>query len=245
MEKNGRTTIRTIPLCLAILAGIAGCLFIASAGGGPPALRFVLKPLATALILAIPLVAAGAAPGPYRRLVALGLAFSLIGDVLLLFPAGFPWGLASFLGAHIAYLLAFRSRGGFRFTPWLFAIYAAIAVSLLALIAPRAGPLAVPVAVYGLALGAMAWQAAEAWRNVRDRSALLAMIGAALFLVSDAALAFNRFRSPLPLRDLLVMGTYWPAQLLIAWSAIASGSGETIPSNRGSRESAGASRGPH
>jgi uncharacterized membrane protein YhhN len=236
---------RKIPLCLATLACIAGCLFIATAGGGPPALRFVLKPLATALILAIPLVSAGAAPRPYRRLVALGLLFSLIGDVLLLFPSGFLWGLASFLGAHVAYLLAFRSRGGFRFTPWLFAIYAALAVSLLALIAPRAGALAVPVAVYGIALGAMAWQAAEVWRSARDRSALLAMLGAILFLASDAALAFNRFRSPLPFRDLLVMGTYWPAQILIAWSVIAVGSGGGVPSPRGSRESAGALQGPY
>jgi uncharacterized membrane protein YhhN len=53
---------------------------------------------------------------------------------------------------------------------------------------------------------------------MRDRSALLAMLGAILFLASDAALAIDRFRSPLPSRDLIVMGIYWPAQLLIALS---------------------------
>ena len=37
-----------------------------------------------------------------------------------------------------------------------------------------------------------------------------------LFLCSDALLAFNRFHSPLPAAGLLVLGTYWAAQWLIA-----------------------------
>ena len=64
----------------------------------------------------------------------------------------------------------------------------------------------------------MGWQAAELWWSVRDTAALLAMLGAILFLVSDSILALDKFRSPLPLRDLLVMSTYYAAQLLIVWS---------------------------
>jgi uncharacterized membrane protein YhhN len=36
--------------------------------------------------------------------------------------------------------------------------------------------------------------------------------------VSDAALAINRFRRPLPAAQALVLGTYFPGQLLIASS---------------------------
>ena len=45
--------------------------------------------------------------------------------------------------------------------------------------------------------------------GVRDTAALLAMIGAILFLASDSILALDKFRSPLPQRDLLIMSTYY------------------------------------
>ena len=72
--------------------------------------------------------------------------------------------------------------------------------------------------IYALVLGVMGWQAAEQWWLLRDGSALLAMVGALLFMLSDAALALNKFRAPTPHRDLIVMTTYYGALLLIAWS---------------------------
>jgi uncharacterized membrane protein YhhN len=47
---------------------------------------------------------------------------------------------------------------------------------------------------------------------------LLAMIGAILFILSDTTLALNKFRAPVPQRDLIIMSTYYSAQFLIAWS---------------------------
>jgi hypothetical protein len=50
-------------------------------------------------------------------------------------------------------------------------------------------------------------------------------VGAVLFLISDAILAANRFKTPIPGRDYLVWGTYYFGQMLIAlayvtqWSA--------------------------
>jgi alkenylglycerophosphocholine/alkenylglycerophosphoethanolamine hydrolase len=50
---------------------------------------------------------------------------------------------------------------------------------------------------------------------------LLVGSGAILFYVSDAALTWDRFIRPLPLRQVIVMGTYFTAQycfaLSVAW----------------------------
>ena len=50
----------------------------------------------------------------------------------------------------------------------------------------------------------------------------LAAVGAVLFYVSDASLALNRFRQPIPHGALLAMGVYWLGQLGIAIAAAAS-----------------------
>lgn len=47
---------------------------------------------------------------------------------------------------------------------------------------------------------------------------LLAAAGATLFMVSDAVLALNRFRTPFRLAQAAIMSTYVAAQLLIALS---------------------------
>jgi uncharacterized membrane protein YhhN len=39
-----------------------------------------------------------------------------------------------------------------------------------------------------------------------------------LFILSDSTLALNKFRSPIPQSSVIVMSTYWAAQLLLAWS---------------------------
>ena len=103
-------------------------------------------------------------------------------------------------------------------TLWLLALYGMYTGALLYLLWPHVGDLRVPVFIYGLVLMVMGWQAAEQWWALRDTSALLAMVGAALFMISDSALALNRFRGGIPQPDLIIMSTYYGAQLLIAWS---------------------------
>jgi uncharacterized membrane protein YhhN len=45
-----------------------------------------------------------------------------------------------------------------------------------------------------------------------------AAIGAALFVASDSLLAVNRFSARIPNEQVWIMGTYVPAQVLIALS---------------------------
>jgi uncharacterized membrane protein YhhN len=65
----------------------------------------------------------------------------------------------------------------------------------------------------------MIWQALGQYLQTKDRRALLALIGAALFVVSDTFLAVNRFGTPIELARLYTLGTYYLAQWLFAMSA--------------------------
>ena len=53
-----------------------------------------------------------------------------------------------------------------------------------------------------------------------DVRAMLAAIGAALFVVSDSFLAYDRFRQKFRAARIIVLSTYWAAQWLIAYSVI-------------------------
>jgi uncharacterized membrane protein YhhN len=107
---------------------------------------------------------------------------------------------------------------GFHFTWWLALPYVLYGFFMLYLLWPHVGDLRIPVIVYAAVLMIMGWQAAEQWWQVRDTSMLLAMVGAILFILSDTTLALNKFRAPVPQRDLIIMSTYYSAQFLIAWS---------------------------
>jgi len=175
---------------------------------------YLFKPLTTGLILAFASLSGDPA---YRWLVCAGLVFSLFGDVFLMLPRDrFVAGLVSFLVAHLLYVAAFR-QGGVGFT-WMLALPCALyAALLLRVLLPRVGTLKLPVLVYALALMAMAWTAAE-----RAAAGLpgggLATAGATLFVVSDSALAINRFVQPFRGAQALVLSTYFLAQTLIALS---------------------------
>ena len=156
----------------------------------------------------------------YRWLVIVGLLCSLAGDVFLMLPGEryFIFGLAAFLLAHLFYIAAWRSRGDFGFTWWLALLYVAYMVTLLYLLWPHIDATRIPVIVYAAVLMVMGWQAAELWLTWRDWSALAAMLGAVLFMLSDSTLAVNKFGTPMAQSSVIVMSTDWAAQLLIAGS---------------------------
>jgi uncharacterized membrane protein YhhN len=216
---------RTLLLALATAASAALAIAAAPWALNLPALAFVFKPLATLLIIAHAWPRGNDMPQPRRWIVA-GLVLSLAGDVALLWPQqGFLPGLVSFLLAHLAYLRAFTHEQ--RFAAWwpAFAAYAVVAGGVLALLWPGVpAGLRVPVALYVMALASMAAQAAVLWHALRGtpghgRARLLAL-GGALFVLSDALLATNKFAGPLPLASLWILASYWTAQWCIAsWLA--------------------------
>lgn len=206
-------------LALTFAAILSGVAFIWAANAGAPTLRYLFKPLTTVLILLLALILPDPVAPWYRALVVLGMLFSLGGDIFLMLPRdAFVWGLASFLVAHLFYIAAYLSRGGFRANWLLLAPFVLYGAGLLALLLPHAGAVRVPVILYAVVLMAMGWQAAALWWALRDTAALLAMAGALLFIASDSILALDKFRAPIPQHNLLIMSTYYGALLLIAWS---------------------------
>ena len=83
-----------------------------------------------------------------------------------------------------------------------------------------AGSLRIPVVLYAGALLAMAAQVASRAASRRNAAAILAAVGAGLFVVSDSVLAFQRFRHPLASGHVMVLGTYFAAQGGIAISVV-------------------------
>jgi len=149
-------------------------------------------------------------PRPVRRALALGG----LGDIALLGEGSgaFTAGLGAFLAGHAAWLMALRpeAAGGLRRRPLLGVSYVAAWAGLNAYLWPRTGKDRLPVLIYSSALLATALAAADT--NEPDVTA-----GGALFLVSDALLALERFADVhLPAHEAVVMATYTSGQALLA-----------------------------
>lgn len=187
---------------------------------GRRALVYVCKPLTTALILALAAMLPADPSSRYRTAILVGLLCSLAGDVFLMLPADrFIAGVAAFLAAHLAYLAAFTSEVAFAASPMAFAAVAAVVVAILiALWRHLPSPMRVPLVVYAVVLGAMAAQAISQVVVLGLPAAFAGAVGAGLFVASDTVLVTNRFARPFRLAPLVVLGTYYAAQFLIAVS---------------------------
>jgi uncharacterized membrane protein YhhN len=182
-------------------------------------LCFVSKPIP---IIALLLWLHRAPSGPYRRWIAIGLLLSLLGDMLLEWPADlFVFGLGAFLLAHLAYLRAYLQESR-QLAPLALLVAVACGGSIFALLASGGlGALLLPVACYALAISAMLWRAlARLGTDLDRKSALLAAGGAALFVLSDSLIGINRFVSPFNGASYLIILSYWLGQFGIAASVV-------------------------
>ena len=181
----------------------------------------VLKPLPI-LALAWAVAHGPLASAAYGERVVAGLLLSAVGDVSLVFPAGFLAGLSAFFLAPLGYIGAFAPGA----VPTPAALGAAALLTVLTLgmlrdLWPHVARLHVPVTVYVAALATMAWCAiARALAPDAPVGATVGAVGAASFFVSDGVLAVDRFARPFAGAYAVVMTTYYAAQVLIAASAL-------------------------
>ncbi len=189
--------------------------------------------LTTVCFLAATAVARTGAPARYRWSIVAGLGFSALGDAFLMQARDhFVAGLGSFLVAHLCYLWALTSDSRLAQHRLPFAAYAILVVGLVFWLWPQIPrTLRLPVCLYAATITAMAAQAASRARSRRDGGAAVAALGAALFVVSDAALAARRFGHPWPGAHLLVLSTYFSAQAGFALSVVRHGKVCTHPPN--------------
>ena len=193
-------------LPFAILAGI----FIVSIRFTPYPLSYAVKALPILLLLFLALRTA-----PFRGRLGLMAAifFSACGDVILdlNFKGAFIAGLASFLTAHVCYVVVFALH--FRLQKKMLAVSLAgivLPAAMAVFLWPHLGELKLPVAVYVTAIASMFLTSVN---RSNINSSLI--FGAMFFLISDSVLALNKFYAPIPAARYAIMATYYLAQYLI------------------------------
>lgn len=153
---------------------------------------------------------------PGERLILAALVFGSLGDIALdlsFLSFSFPLGLGLFLVGNVLYAVRFLRE--FEFGPLRLALAAAVAIyaaGIFWISLPKLGPMFWPVFAYLFAISAMAVAAAFSRKTPDWRL----FAGAASFVISDSLIALNLFYQPIPARALLVLGTYYLAQYLLA-----------------------------
>lgn len=163
----------------------------------------------------------------FTLMIQLGLFFSLIGDVALMFvhldEFNFLIGLGAFLLAQICYTIAFVRNisevGGTE--GWVVSSLLSLVIVLFAILfswelQPRLDEdLTVPVLSYVAVIAIMGIVASFRYMRTFPRSFWLVLIGAFCFIGSDSLLATNRFIRPLSWAQVVLMVLYGVAQFLI------------------------------
>ena len=220
------TSSGTLRRALPVLGALAAALAIASAPWALAQswLNFAFKPLATLCVIAWA-VSGRADDALVKRWIVIGLACSLAGDVALLWPVqGFLVGLVSFLLGHLSYLVALTRRVRLAARPLAFVAWGVVAAGVLSFLWHGVpAELRVPVIVYVCALSAMAAQATSVWLVARGTASescwRIVAIGGALFVLSDAILATDKFVGGIPMPTLFNLSIYWLGQWMIARAA--------------------------
>lgn len=179
---------------------------------------YLLKPLTLVFIISI-VWFYGTAKGFYRWTILAGLVFSLVGDVLLINPQNFVFGLTSFLVAHLFYIAAFFKAAEGKFNPLSLVAFAIGAGMLWLIYGGVPDRLKIPVVFYALAISTMLSAALNFYLTKKAPESLFAFSGAFLFVISDSALAYNKFGEEFLLAKFLILSAYFTAQWLIARSA--------------------------
>jgi uncharacterized membrane protein YhhN len=176
----------------------------------------VAKPLLM-VTLALYFITASKAYPSWRVYVVIALIFSWGGDVFLMMNDMFIAGLASFLLAHIFYIIAYHKTGAAsgELRPLDIIKFVLFGVVLIWTLYPGLGDMLIPVLGYALVLLTMGIWAHKRRGATSAASFMLVSTGVILFVVSDGLIAINKFAIELPAERILVMSTYIAAQYLI------------------------------
>lgn len=159
----------------------------------------------------------------YSRKVLLGLVFSAFGDAFLVWQNSgyFVHGLLMFAVAQLLYASAFGLKP---LKMWLGGIVCTIGVIVYAVLYPfLEGPMVFLTGFYVALISFMAWRAAarvQIFNDLWTWTKLCGCAGALCFMISDTTIALNKFVSPIPYAQVIIMVTYYAAQLGITLSVV-------------------------
>ncbi|RXG72631.1 Lysoplasmalogenase-like protein TMEM86A, partial [Armadillidium vulgare] len=157
----------------------------------------------------------------YSRRVLLGLIMSAFGDALLVFDETFIHGLGVFFVAQLFYISAF----GFQpFNIYVCTVVFGIMSAGLYILMPYVnGALSVGVPLYAIVLMTMVWRAVarvQLFDELWTWTKLCSCIGGILFAISDTCIGFNEFYAKIPYSQVIIMTTYYAAQLGLSLSVV-------------------------
>ncbi|WP_316829217.1 lysoplasmalogenase [Pedobacter aquatilis] len=192
-------------------------------------LRNFSKPFIV-LTLLIWLYSATTLKGRFHKRIFTGLILALAGDVFLMLQSGhagfFIYGLIAFLLCHIFYIRAFildhKSNPNHKNPFFLWSVGGLIifCVGLFFYLQPFLGAMQFAVLMYAIIITVMAIMAVNRYGKVNLFSYRIILAGALFFLLSDSALAVNKFAQPIPQSGVLIMATYMIAQYLIVYGTV-------------------------
>jgi uncharacterized membrane protein YhhN len=169
-------------------------------------LEIIAKPAVMIVLLYLLRASTGLSGAPFW--FGLGILFSLMGDVLLMISLDrlFLAGLATFLCAHVTYIIGFNTPLP-KLSVW--GLFLAILIGIggmrllrriVASLAARGqARLRIPIVVYGVVISVMLLSAMLKLTDLswQAGAALSVSAGAFLFYLSDVILAWNKFVAPI------------------------------------------------
>lgn len=167
---------------------------------------------------------AGDRGGKYKIVLPIALFVAMVGDVAINF--NFIAGAAIFALGHVAYVVAYILTNGFKPTDIIYCACVFLPSVLVITLAPIfdfGGVLMeIVCVVYALILSTMLGKALADAVRLKTLVAIIVAVGSVLFYVSDLALLINEFAvigsSARFAMRVLCLGTYYPAQFLLALS---------------------------
>jgi len=215
MTKQLKITLVTALFFIAAVADIWGIITLNET------IKTIAKPM---LLTLLALVYLASVKKPIFWYV-LGMFFSFVGDVLLMFNGAnfFMFGLLAFLLAHVVYI---KVTVGFLpgdltvkmiSSAFPFVVFFGV---LMYLIYPNLGEMLIPVVVYGITISTFGSVALLNYRSEKSTENLWLFIGAVIFILSDSLIALNKFYKPNEIYGVAIIINYILAQFLICKALI-------------------------
>ena len=195
-----------------VLAVIIGLFYIFGFSFIPDSLIYVVK-IIPMLLLIIYAVRLPIAKSNYRTWLIIGLILCMVGDFTLQW---FIIGLLFFLSGHIAYIIAFLSTANNSRPIWITLLitgHALLMIYFIAFAVYQRGDTILAIAIVGY-ISVILTMGLTAFRTGNS----LAIRAALLFIISDSVLSIDRFIISLDMAHIIVMFTYYSAQLLFVLS---------------------------
>lgn len=141
-----------------------------------------------------------------------------LGDIVLLYDKAFILGLIFFLMAHLFFIVVVaRLLKKPTITQIVISIipFGLIIYGFISMLKNSLGELLIPVIVYGLIISIFGAVSLLNYLTKKSSSSVVLLVGVLLFIISDFALAINKFYCPHENFPILIIVSYILAQFLI------------------------------